>query len=233
MEKLEPEILRSRLRFDYQTVMAMSSPIMVVEAYRNIDDLLARRNQITSDADGHLAVQYRVKYHIKTLVGPGRYSDDTTVHFDLFANIDYPYASPACFVIESQTPWSPHFLENYPVCIGPIWERGEGQMLLGELMVHIAKLLNFDEPPYADPNYGGWRPEAVKYWVKELERQPISKDLEYPPLPQKVRNANVNTEPAKRAFVKRKILEPTTPMIKLRATTPTPGTGQRIKLRTN
>lgn len=234
METLEPDVLRSRLRFDYQTIMAMSCPLMTVEAYRNCDDLLARHNPITSEADGHLAVHYRVKYDIQTLVGPGRYSDSTTVRFDLFANNNYPYTEPACFVIEteSKTPWSPHFLEGHHVCIGPSWERAEGQMLLGELMVHVAKLLNFDEPPYEDPNYGGWRPEAIEYWVKELERQPISKKLEYPPLPQKVRKGSANTEPAKSAFVKRRLVAPATPMIKLRATTPA-GTGPRIKFRTS
>jgi hypothetical protein len=233
MEKLEADLLRSRLRFDYQTVMAMSSPLMLVEAYRNIDDLLARRDPITSEADGHLAVHYRVKYHIKTLVGPGRYSESTTVRFDLFANNNYPYKEPVCWVIESEceTPWSPHFLEGHFVCIGPIWKRAAGQMLLGELMVHIAKLLNFDEPPYENPDYVGWRGDAVTYWVKTLDRQPISKSLVYPPLPRKVPTPAVNQEPPKVAFAKKQIVAPNAPMIKLR--TPPANASPRIKLRTN
>lgn len=233
MEKLEPDVLRSRLRFDYQTVMLMSNPMMMVEAYRNVDDLLALRDPITSEADGHLAVHYRVKFNIKTLVGPGRYSKSTTVRFDLFANIDYPYEEPACFVIESEseTPWSPHFLQGYHVCIGPIWERAKGTMLLGELMVHIAKLLNFDEPDYAEPNYGGWQPEAVDYWVEVLGRQPISR-LVYPTLPRKVPTPPVNAEPPKSPFVKRQIVGPTASAIKLRATTPAT-TNSRIKIRAN
>lgn len=235
MGTLEGDLLRSRLRFDYQTVMAMSDPLMSVEAYRNLDDLKARRKPITSEADGHLAVHYRVKYDIKTLLGPGRYSDSTTVRFDLFANNDYPYKEPVCWVIEdeSKTPWSPHFLEGHWVCIGPIWERAAGQMLLGELMVHIAKLLNFDEPPYENPEYVGWRRDAVEYWVNKLDRQPISKSLVYPPLPRKVPTPDANQEPKKSAFVKKQVLGPTASPIKLRTVTPAATTTPRIKFRSN
>lgn len=233
MEKLEPDILRSRLSFDYQTVMLMSNPLMIVEAYRNLDDLLARRNMISSEAEGHLAAHYRVQYNIRTLVGPGRYSESTTVRFDLFANNDYPYQEPACFVIESEseTPWSPHFLEGHHVCIGPIWERAQGKMLVGELMVHIAKLLNFDEPEYSDPDYVGWRSDAVHYWVNVLGRQPISRTVVYPRLPQKVTTPVANPTVAKKAFVKRQVIGPTVPPIKLRATPAT--TDPRIKIRAN
>ena len=46
MDSLTADELRSRLTFDYQTVMLMSCPMMMVEPYRNLDDLLARRNMI-------------------------------------------------------------------------------------------------------------------------------------------------------------------------------------------
>src|SRR5437773_1264338 len=116
---LTAEDLLSRLKLDYQVATQMQSPLMRVEAYRNVDDLEAREEAIVSIEEGHLATHYRVEYYIKTLIARGRYSERTVVHFDLFANNhDYPFAEPGCFVIESEMPWSPHFLHGYPVCIG-------------------------------------------------------------------------------------------------------------------
>ncbi len=204
MERLTADELRSRLSFDYQTVMLMSCPLMEVEAYRNEDDLLAQRNKITSPEEGHLAVYYRVKYNLKTLVGRGRYSNTTTVQFDLFADNDYPESEPLCSVIGSELPWSPHFHPQM-TCIGPIWKQADGHMLLGELMVHVAKLLNFDEPPNANIEYG-YQPDAARYWVNELERQPISK-LVYPILPERVRTVDpAENAPTPSLFVKKGIV---------------------------
>ena len=172
--------LQSRLRLDYRIVSLMYSPLLDVAAYRNVDDLRAQRNPVTSITEGNLATHYRVTYNLRTLTGPGSYSPATTVHFDLLANPDYPDHEPSCFVIESPRPWSPHVSDTGWVCIGKIWEKAKGNMLLGELVIHIAKLLNFDEPEYVDLDYGGFRPEAVRYWTEELGRQPLTRNLHYP-----------------------------------------------------
>jgi hypothetical protein len=63
-----------------------------------------------------------------------------------------------------------------------MWEDASGKMLLGPLMVHVAKLLNFDEIPRSD-NYGGYNPQAAEYWRTQLKRQPINPHLVYPNLP--------------------------------------------------
>jgi hypothetical protein len=231
----------SRLRFDYQVVTAMSSPLMEVEAYRSLDDLQARRNPVQSVDEGHLATYYRVEYNIKTLSGLGRYSNKTTISYDLFGDNDYPKSEPVCFVISKPIPWSPHFHpETGKVCIGPAWEKSEGHMLLGELMAHVARLLNFDEPKYDDPDYGGWVPEAVDYWEAELSRQPITKNLPYPILPDLVyldpeeaeRAARPAPEPPK-MVIRRPATVPTlpaatTPLIKLRQPGSAAGTPPRI-----
>lgn len=182
-EMPELDDLQSRLRLDYQVVSLMYSPLMQVAAYRNVDDMRAKRHPVTSVTEGNLATHYRVTYNIRTLTGPGLYSPATTVHFDLMANPDYPVHEPSCFVIDSPLPWSPHISDTGWVCIGKIWEKANGNMLLGELLVHIAKLLNFDEPEYVDADYGGFRPEAVRYWTTELERQPLTRNLHYPMIP--------------------------------------------------
>jgi len=199
--------LQSRLRLDYQVVSLMYDPLMEVAAYRNVDDLKAQRHPITSIEDGHLATHYRVNYHLRTLTGPGTYSAPTTVHFDLFANPDYPTHEPSCFVIDGKLPWSPHFADNGWICIGKIWERAAGNMLVGELLVHVAKLLNFDEPDYVDTEYGGFRPEAVNYWIGELNRQPITRNLHYPMIPPLIPDYVVETAPRPRISLKKRNIE--------------------------
>ncbi|HEV2915106.1 MAG TPA: hypothetical protein VGX92_17650 [Pyrinomonadaceae bacterium] len=200
---LAEDDLRSRLKFDYQVVMQMRSPLMNVAAYRNVDDLRARRNPIATDTEGHLATHYLIDYHIKTLVGRGRYSERTTVHADLLASNNYPFLDPACYVIDSELPWSPHFLQHRPICLGELWEQSEGAMLFGELLVHIAKLLNFDEVARGG-GYVGWNGEAVEYWKSELKEQPITKNLRYPALPDSVLPVPEPQETTK-AFVRRKV----------------------------
>jgi hypothetical protein len=181
--KVTAEQLKSRLKMDYQVVMRMKTPLINVTAYRNADDLEKRRNPIVSEDQGHLATHYIVDYRIKTLIGPDEYTDRTSVKFDLLANGNYPYSWPGCFVISSRLPWTPHFRHNTPICIDhDMWGDSKGKMLLGELVVHVAKLLNFDEIPRS-ANYGGFNPAAAEYWRTKLNKQPITRNLPYPPLP--------------------------------------------------
>jgi hypothetical protein len=171
---------QSRLNLDYQIAMLMRSPLMEIDAYRNLEDLKLLRNPINSVSESHLAVHYRVLYKLRTLIGRGEYSKETTVRFDLFANNNYPLSEPASYVIDSPMPWSPHFDEDHQICIGDVWIDSGGDMLLGDLVVHIAKLLNFDEPEYKNPRYVGYNGEAVRYWTTVLGRQPLTKNISYP-----------------------------------------------------
>jgi hypothetical protein len=183
MRKLTPEQLKTRLKMDYQIVTKMRDPLMSVTTYRNDADLEKRRNPIVSEDEGHLATHYLVTYYIRTLVGKDDYSEKTSVKFDLFANGNYPYTWPGCWVTSSRMPWTPHFKEGVPICIDhDLWEGYEGNMLLGQLFVHVAKLLNFDEIPRSE-NYGGLNPPAAAYWREVLDRKPITPNFPYPPLP--------------------------------------------------
>lgn len=171
--------------------MSMRSPVMSVSAFRNADDLDKQRNHILSDEEGHLATHYRIDYFMKTLIGPEQYSDKTTAKIDLLANGNYPYSAPACWVISSKIPWSPHFRKGFPICISnDLWESGSGSMPLGSLCVHIAKLLNLDEISRSE-FYGGYNPEAADYWRTKLNSQPINPHLPYPVLPPEVRSPSV------------------------------------------
>jgi hypothetical protein len=186
MARLTPQQQQARLKFDYQVVTKMRSPQLNVTAYRSASDLEKRSNPIVSEDVAGLATHYLVVYHMRTLVGPDRYSEKTSVKFDLLANGDYPFSRPACYVVSSEMPWTPHFREKLPICIDhEMWEDAQGQMLLGHLFVHIAKLLNFDEIPRTD-DYGGYTPEAADYWRTKLNRRPLDPNLVYPVLPSEI-----------------------------------------------
>lgn len=202
MSNLTPVERNDRLMFDYRLVRKMYSPIMSVEAYRSVDDLFERRNPIASEQEGHLALHYVADYKIKTLLGPDKYSSNTSVHFDLLAGGDYPMTDPACWVISKDIPWTPHFAKGRPICIGDIWTNSRGRMLLGHLLVHVAKLLNFDEIPRSD-HYGGYTPSAFYYWRDKFNLQPITVNLPYPVLPSEATSRVAKTEPVFRPVAKK------------------------------
>lgn len=227
---LELDDIQSRLRLDFQVVSLMSSPLMRVQGFRDVDDLNAARNPILTVDEGHLAIHYRVDYHLRTLISAGQYSGLTTVHFDLFANNNYPLTEPSCFVIDTPMPWSPHFWSGYPICIGDIWEQGEGTMLLGQLFIHIAKLLNFDEPAHA-PGYEGYNGEAIEYWETTLKRQPITPGLIYPQLPELVNAPSPAAAPTRPLFARKTVIGAPPPLIRRRVIAGIPDNSPKITLR--
>lgn len=183
MSKLTPDQLSSRLRFDWNITGRMRSSIVAIQAFRSMTDLASRKRPILSPEDSHKAVAYLVEYHIQSLIGPGKFHDRFVVSMDLMAGGNYPYSQPACFVISQPIPWSPHFLAgNGAVCLGELWSAAAGNITLGHLIIHVAKLLNFDEPD-REPSYGGWNAKAVAYWRQVMKRQPVTKELPYPIIP--------------------------------------------------
>jgi len=71
---------------------------------------------------------------------------------------------------------------NAPVCLGETWLNAEGAMLLGQLFVHIAKLLNWDEVGRGS-GYSGWNGEAIAYHKRVYGDKPLNPDLRYPSVP--------------------------------------------------
>lgn len=181
-QRLSPTQLRNRLQLDYITCQKMFrfNSLLSGEAYATTDDLRFRRNQITSNEEGYRAKKYRVDFHVRTLVAPGKFEDTTTIAFDLEAG-NYPYDVPANWLISSHVPYSPHFKYNAPVCIGELWENARGRMLFGHLLVHIAKLLNWDEVTRGN-GYKGWNAEAIEYHRQWYHGRPITENLQYPPV---------------------------------------------------
>lgn len=199
MKKLSPDELRSRLRFDYQVCQRIFSPrisgeasIISGEAYRNDTDMKLHRNRIISLSEGHLALKYRIDFHVKTLIGKDTYTDLTTIGFDLEGR-NYPFDEPPSWIISKPIPYSPHFKKGEGACTGNLWEIANGRMLLAELLIHIARMLNWDTAPQGTSKtrgrnktediYEGWNPEAAKYYFNKFGTAPITKNLPYPLLP--------------------------------------------------
>lgn len=174
--------LAERRSFDFRVVTAMAGPTFACEAYRDGDDLEARRRPISDPALGAEATAYRFIYDVPTLIGPGRFSARTEIGVGT-AVADYPRAEPRTWIISKDVPWSPHFKRGAPVCIGAeFWRARRGHVSLGELVVHLARLLNWDEKGRGG-GYVGWNGEAIAYHRRTYGSAALNPDLVYPTLP--------------------------------------------------
>ena len=149
-----------------------------VSAHTSAADARAGRNAVAPGTTDAPPTHYRVTFDFDTLSSAGARHRPTIVHIDLTANGDYPFKEPVCRVIGDATPWTPHFHPVHPICIGAGWSR-DGRTLAVDLVTHIAKLLNFDEPR-PTPGYEGWNAAAIRWWVEEHKCRPLDSNLRYP-----------------------------------------------------
>lgn len=181
MPTLPQSKLRKRRQFDYRVLSGMRGGKVEVSTHLTANDAERGRNPVSCVADAEHAAHYRAVFRFQTLVGPGEYNSPTIVRIDASAR-EYPYCEPTAWPLAregSRIPWSPHFLSGVPVCLGTIW-RQDGQVLIGHLVLHIGRLLNWDE--HLNPGYAGYNGAAVRWWRKNLGR-PLNPDLTYPSLP--------------------------------------------------
>ncbi len=181
MPTLSQSKARLRRAFDHRVLLGMRGSRVEVSTHLTAHDAECGRNPVVNERDAENAAHYRVKYGFRTLVGPSKYNTPTIVRIDA-SNRGYPYVEPTAWPLTcdgSMIPWSPHFLEGVPVCLGSIWRR-DGQVLIGHLVSHVAHLLNWDE--CLDPGYVGYNGEAVKWWHEHIGR-PLDPNLVYPSLP--------------------------------------------------
>lgn len=174
--------LADRRRFDYSVLMEMVCPAFGCEAYRDGDHLDRRAHQITDGVDAAEASTFRFTFNIPTLIGPGRFTPRTEIGVST-AVTDYPRHEPRTWVISKDVPWSPHFKSGAPVCIGPeFWRPRGGHVTLGELAIHLARLLNWDEKGRGS-GYVGWNPAAISYHQQQYGGVALNPRIVYPRLP--------------------------------------------------
>ena len=181
MKRLPNQDLASRREFDWRVIRKMNNRQCAFTAHRTPQDAANGLRPIKSEQDARLALHYRAQYRIRTLVGPGEYSACTVIRVDA-SSADYPFGEPTGWVVEDgagKLPYSPHFARGRPICNGSIW-RSDGHILLGHYLIHIARLLNWDEE--LRPGYGGYNQAAVTWWRTNVG-QPLDPQLVYPALP--------------------------------------------------
>lgn len=174
--------LEDRRAFDLRVLSEMRCGTFDFEAYRTLADLQARRGRVTDPSAGAHVTHYRWIYRIRTHISKNKFSPKTEIGVNTDVT-DYPRQEPGTWIISADVPWSPHFMKGAPVCIGPeIWSMRDGYITLGELAIHIAHMLNWDEIGRGR-GYVGWNPAAVKHHRDFYGGKPINPDLDYPVLP--------------------------------------------------
>jgi hypothetical protein len=181
MPSLSPELRAARLALDYRSTMPLVSPMIPsILAYPGAT---AKTPVSAADGERGRATVYVVQYDIKHLVDAGKYGTRCQVRFDLGAAANYPFDPPSVFVVSTPHPWSPHVQPgNGAVCLGEIWSHGKGKMLLAQLVLHVARILNCDEPDRG-AWYFGWNAAAIGFWRNTMKCRPVTPDLAYPVIP--------------------------------------------------
>lgn len=174
--------LAERRVFDLRVLSDMRCATFDFEAYRSMSDLEHRRSPVTDPAAGATVTKYRWIFRIKTHISRTRFAPLTEIGVNTDV-ADYPRKPPGTWIASSHVPWSPHFMKNAPVCIGPeLWAPTGGYITLGDLAINIAHLLNWDEKGRG-PGYVGWNGDAVAYHQAAYKGRPLDPGLSYPVLP--------------------------------------------------
>lgn len=173
--------IASRLSLDFRAAMLLRS-LCVPELSAYPDESSFQRDKpIAGPEDASRARIYKVRYAVRTLTAVDATSESTVVKYDLLAGGSYPFTVPLATVMSRPVPWSPHFHSTGTICLGAGWQQARGKMLLAHLVIHVAKLLNFDEPVRAQED--GFNPAAATYWLGTLRGRPLNPELVYPDLP--------------------------------------------------
>lgn len=185
MVTLSADLQQSRRAFDHRVLMSMQCERLTVRAYPNVRELTIGARPLDTAGAGEHARAYRVEIQQPTLVGPDEWSTTTVIGINTEVP-NYPMDEPVVWSIDKPHPWSPHWHpDSGRFCIGPFWKDHEGKALLGNLVTHVCRLLNWDEQLHK--GYTGWNAAAVaKYWARGS--RPLRDDMiaQYPVVPPSV-----------------------------------------------
>jgi hypothetical protein len=161
----------------------MRCAVFDFSAYRNKHDLNQGYPEVTDPHAGADVTNYQLTFTIRTHVSENAFAEKDKTVIRVFTSMkDYPLQAPGVHVRSRPVPWSPHVTRNGRVCIAPELWIPSGHVTLGELVIHLAQLLNWDEPGRG-PDYRGFNPAAIAYHKKAYGGRPINPELRYPVLP--------------------------------------------------
>lgn len=175
--------LRGRLAFDLRVMQALASRYLgPVRAFASERDL--RDGRAITAADGNVVpVIYLVEYLFPMAKSATERMTRAAARFDLLAGGNYPYSGPAVQMVSTPLPFSNRVHPfTGAVCTGSTWVSAAGNMLLAQLIVHVMRLLNFDEPSRGTPE-DSFNASALAFWQTTLGGAPLNPGLDYPTLP--------------------------------------------------
>ncbi len=183
MSQLSLEALRARLALDYRTMRSLRGAALGrVEAFASPLDLASGREATEAQGLAGFATAYRIEFRF-----PMRRSAHEALHrarvVVSVTSRDYPYAEPFVAFERDAIPFCPHVRPvTGHVCLGEAWRVAEGNWLLANLVIHVMKLVNFDEPCTLD----SFSQEAFDYARRVLAGRPLNPDLDYPVMDERV-----------------------------------------------
>lgn len=188
--RLDRTQLRSRLAADHAVVTRMRAPTLgEIRTYESAEALAARRTIAPEAASAGKATLYLVDFTFPMLAANGGTLSKATARFDLLAGGNYPFSAPVVQFL-APYPWCLHVQPaSGTVCLGNGWEESRGRMLLGQLIVHVMRLANFDEPDRG-LTHDAYDPRALRYWRETLKTGPLNPNLIYPALPSEITHGN-------------------------------------------
>lgn len=177
---LSPAEQQSRYAFDYEVVRSMlPSEILEVDGFTSREAAEKGHPATEADAKAGRVRLYLVRYTFPMLVGPGERIGGATVFLDISSKA-YPFEEPSACVVTRPLPWTPHVHPKTGViCQGENFTTSRGRALLAHAIIHIAHILNLDEPDRG-PGYFGYNPDATRYWRESMRCAPLNQGLPYP-----------------------------------------------------
>lgn len=188
---LSPAETLSRRAFDWRVATALqSSALGAIRAFRDHEARRAGKRLSNADGARGLACLYEVDFTFPFLTGPGTEASRATAVFDATSPL-YPYACPIVTFVTMPRPWSTHVHPTGVVCLGEFWRK---ERLLAQLIVHVMKIANLDEP-VRDRGYDGYSAEAYTHWKHRLGARPYVPNLAYPALPVEITHGSTEVRP--------------------------------------
>lgn len=183
MSRLPLAKLRTRLALDYRSMRSLRGAALGrVEAFVSALDLRRGREASESDGAAGLATVYRVEFRFRMLRAPGLELPRARAVFEVSAQ-GHPFEAPRVLFEPGAVPFAPHVHEHSgAVCLGPAWNDAAGNWLLPNLVVHVMKLANYDEPCTRD----GFSLAAIAYARSTLRGRPLDPGLDYPVVDERV-----------------------------------------------
>lgn len=181
-KRLPPGELRTRLAFDHKVLQRMEGPALGVTAFLTAADAHRGANPVSRPSEAKPARCFVVELRVPTLVGPDRFSPSTHLRIDAGGD-GFPFKAPVVWHHSGKLPWNSHFAKGAPACTGINSWSAAGTTLIGHLVIHLARLLNWDEPARG-ALYPGYNRQAAEYHQKRFGLDnPLDPNVVYPLLP--------------------------------------------------